>query len=62
MIYTALRVMFLDAAESTITIYTPIIYTAPCVMFLMWVDALCGEVGPSEIAGADRRVKFWVHE
>jgi hypothetical protein len=28
------------------------IYTAPCVMFLMRADALLGEVGPSEIARA----------
>ena len=34
------------------------IYTAPCVMFLMRADALRGEVGPSEIARADRRVQF----
>jgi hypothetical protein len=35
------------------------IYTAPCVIFLMRADALRGEVGPSEIARADRRVQFW---
>jgi hypothetical protein len=28
-----------------ITIYAPMIYTAPCVMFLMRAEALCGEVG-----------------
>ncbi len=28
-----------------ITIYAPMIYTAPCVMFLMRADTLCGEVG-----------------
>ena len=28
-----------------ITIYAPMIYTAPCVMFLMGADTLCGEVG-----------------
>ncbi len=30
-------------------------------MFLMRADALRGEVGPSEIARADRRVQFWAH-
>ncbi len=44
-----------------LTIYAPMIYTAPCVMFLMRADALRGEVGPSEIARADRRVQFWAH-
>jgi hypothetical protein len=46
------------------------IYTAPCVRFLIWADTLCGEVrvglaleissfvGPCEIARADRRVQF----
>jgi hypothetical protein len=27
------------------------IYTAPCVMFLMWADTLCGEVGGGVGAG-----------
>ncbi len=26
-------------------IYAPMIYTAPCVMFLMWADTLRGQVG-----------------
>jgi hypothetical protein len=50
-----------------LTIYAPMIYTAPCVRFLMRADTLCGEVevglaleissfvGPCEIARADRR-------
>jgi hypothetical protein len=42
-----------------LTVYAHMIYTAPCVMFLMRADALRGEVGPSEIARADRRVQFW---
>jgi hypothetical protein len=46
---------------TVLTIYAPMIYTAPCVMFLMRADALRGEVGPSEIARADRRVQFWAH-
>jgi hypothetical protein len=41
------------------TTYASMTYTALRVMFLMWADALRGEVGPSEIAGADRRVQFW---
>jgi hypothetical protein len=27
------------------TIYAPMIYTAPCVMFLMWAGTLRGQVG-----------------
>ncbi len=34
-----------------ITIYAPIIYTAPCVMFLMRADTLCGQVGEIESFG-----------
>ncbi len=34
------------AAE--ITIYAPMIYTAPCVMFLMRADTLCMEEGGGE--------------
>jgi hypothetical protein len=53
-----------------ITIYAPMIYTAPCVMLLMRADTLRGEVvgglaleissfvGPCEMARADRRVPF----
>ncbi len=54
-----------------LTIYAPMIYTAPCVRFLMRADTLHGEVGgggvaletssfvgPCEIARADRRVLF----
>jgi hypothetical protein len=41
-----------DRRPSILTIYAPMIYTAPCVMFLMRADALRGEVGPSEIASA----------
>jgi hypothetical protein len=32
-------------AAHILTIYTPKIYTAPCVRFLMRADTLCGEVG-----------------
>ncbi len=51
-----------------LTIYAPMIYTAPCVMFLMRADTLLGEVvgelaleissfvGPCEMARAYRRV------
>ncbi len=28
-----------------ITVYAPMIYTAPCVMFLMRAETLCGQVG-----------------
>jgi hypothetical protein len=49
------------------------IYTAPCVRFLMCADRLHGEVGglaleiesfvgPCEIARADRRVLFGAHK
>jgi hypothetical protein len=53
-----------------LTIYAPMIYTAPCVRFLMRADRLRGEggeglaleissfVGPCEIARAERRVLF----
>jgi hypothetical protein len=52
-----------------LTIYAPMIYTAPCVRFLMRADRLRGEVGglaleilsfvgPCKIARADRRVLF----
>ncbi len=55
------------------TIYAPMIYTAPCVRFMMRADTLRGEVGgggggvaletssfvgPCEIARADRRLQF----
>ncbi len=52
--------------QPIVTIYAPLIYTAPCVRFLMCADRLHGEVGglvleiesfvgPCEIARADRR-------
>ncbi len=47
--------------HTVLTIYAPMIYTAPCVIFLIRADALRGEVGLSEIARADRRVQFWAH-
>ena len=31
--------------HSRITIYVPMIYTAPCVMFLMRADSFCVQVG-----------------
>ncbi len=34
--------------SGVLTIYEPVIYTAPCVRFLMWADRLCGEVGGGE--------------
>ncbi len=34
-----------EIIEKKITIYAPMIYTAPCVMFLMQADTLCGQVG-----------------
>ncbi len=55
---------------SLLTIYAPMIYTAPCIRFLMRADTLCGEVGvglaleissfvgPCEIARAYRRAQF----
>ncbi len=36
-----------DPPLSRVTIYAPMIYTAPCVMFLMRAHTLCGEVGGS---------------
>ncbi len=32
-------------STSTLTIYAPMIYTTPCVMFLMRADTLRGQVG-----------------
>jgi hypothetical protein len=31
--------------KAALTLYAPMIYTAPCVIFLMRADALCGHVG-----------------
>jgi hypothetical protein len=56
-----------------VTMYAPMIYTAPCVRFLMRADSLRGKggelaleiesfVGPCEIAPADRRVLFGAHK
>ena len=62
----------MNALRYSITIYGPMIYTAPYVKFLMRVDRLGGEgggglaleissfVGPCETARADRRVMFRV--
>jgi hypothetical protein len=61
------------SSPTTVTIYAPMIYTAPCVRFLMWADRLHGEVGglaleiesfvgPCEIARADRRVLFGAYK
>jgi hypothetical protein len=56
------------------TTYAPMIYTAPCVKFLIWADRLHGELGggggggagnrefPCEITRADRRVLLGVHK
>jgi hypothetical protein len=44
----ALEEQILDTAFSSgaeITIYAPMIYTAPCVMFVMRADTLGGKVG-----------------
>ncbi len=58
------------AESSAITIYAPMIYTAPCVMFFMRADTLRGQVegdwalemesflGPVKWHRADRRVPF----
>jgi hypothetical protein len=45
--YFAVRIMKLDAScpNERITIYAPMIYTAPCVIVLMRADTLCGKVG-----------------
>ncbi len=39
------RVQEMGMPQSTLTIYAPMIYTAPCVIVLMRADTLCGEVG-----------------
>ncbi len=56
--------------DDGITIKAPMIYTTPCVMFLMWADTLRGQVGvgwalemesflgPVKWHRADRRVPF----
>jgi hypothetical protein len=56
--------------QGGITIYAPVIYTAPCIMFWMHAYTLCGEVGggwalefptflgPVKWERADRRVPF----
>jgi hypothetical protein len=44
-------------SSSALTIYAPMIYTAPCVIVLMWRWKL-RVFGPLEIARADRRVPF----
>jgi hypothetical protein len=36
-----------QTTRSEITIYAPMIYTAPCVMFLIRAYTLCGQVGVS---------------
>jgi hypothetical protein len=33
-----------------LTIYAPMIYTAPCVIVLMRADTVCGEVGGGGLA------------
>jgi hypothetical protein len=59
---------------SKITIYAPVIYTAPCIMFWMGAYTLRGEVGggraleflsflgPVKWERADRRVPFGAHK
>ena len=36
--------------KKIITIYAPMIYTAPCVRFWIWADRLRGEVGGEGLA------------
>ncbi len=57
-----------------LAIYAPMLYTAPCVMFLMRADTLRGQVGggwaleietflgPVKWHRADRQVPFWAHK
>ncbi len=44
LLLTILYQCMYDAAN-IITMYAPMIYTAPCVRFFMWADRLRGEVG-----------------
>jgi hypothetical protein len=69
---TLIPCVYYNLSTSLITIYAPMIYKAPCVMFLMRADIRWGSgggggglaleigsfVGPCEMARADRRVPF----
>jgi hypothetical protein len=62
--------LFISGTTTIITIYAPIIFTAPCEMFVMRADTLRGQVGggwalemetflgPVKWHRADRRVPF----
>ncbi len=44
--------ILINSIGSELTIYAPMIYMAPCIIFLMWADTLRGQVGgggPSRI-------------
>ena len=71
----SINLLMIAATElSILTIYAPVIYTAPCIMFWMGAYTLCGEVGggwaleflsflgPVKWERADRRVPFGVHK